>query len=137
VIYHSRSTEGIPGTLDDLGATVHASVEKLLPLRDQFDSIVVTGLSGVIVGVPVALLLDRPVVILRRPDDSAHDGLFVNLARLGQRVCFLDDFVRTGGTRGRVLDMLKREGVELTIEHMYRDNTVQNYNHEGGHHGRR
>lgn len=108
MIYHGDSRRDprvfdMRSDLDDLPATVREAVRHLKPVVSAFDSIVVTGMSGVIVGVPVALRLGKPVVIVRKPEDIHHNfESIVNEHRVGERWLWLDDFVGTGNTRQRV-----------------------------------
>jgi len=93
--------------LADIRATISATVTDLNPVKARFDSIAVTGLSGVCVGIPVGLALDKPVVIVRKPGDIHHAwGDVENLAYLGKRFLFLDDFMQDGDTARRVVRRL-------------------------------
>jgi orotate phosphoribosyltransferase len=99
MIYHGNYE-----SLSDLKRTVDIAVASLTPHLRDFDSIIVQGMSGVIVAIPVGLALDKPVVILRKNSDDHHKETrnVINLKRIGRRVLFLDDFVSLGTTRNRV-----------------------------------
>ena len=89
--------------LDDLGETVAQTVYDLSKHISKFDFIVVTGVSGTIVGAPVAVALEIPLVVVRKPTDDTHDNQdVVNYANAVGRWIFVDDFVATGYTIKRV-----------------------------------
>jgi hypothetical protein len=93
--------------LDDLGETVAETVNTLRNHQSKFDFIVVTGVSGILVGAPVAVALDIPIVVVRKPDDRAHDEQdVVNYAHAEGRWIFLDDFRQSGRTIKRVQERM-------------------------------
>lgn len=129
MIYHvHRAVEGEDrysyNHLDDLAPTVRDAVDALRPHRSEFDSIIVTGLSGVIVGTPVAMRLRKPLVVFRKAGEDAHSSTPVNHKRLGTRALFLDDFISDGGTYRRVEDALVKtdRGATIVAKYLYRDN---------------
>lgn len=100
---------GHHGCLDDIGYTVKDTVAALRPVRRRFELIVVTGMSGVIVGSPVALSLRRQLVVVRKPDDKCHDvSALINGSAVtdGAPYLFLDDFVSSGRSISRVCDAM-------------------------------
>jgi len=102
MIYHGNF-----GKLDDLPETIGIVVKRLEPQKNDFDSIVCMGMSGVIVAIPVALALDKPFVIVRKEGESYHhdeadDRGIVNKKRIGRRTLFLDDFSSAGITYNTV-----------------------------------
>lgn len=65
-----------------------------------FDTIVVTGLSGTLIGLPVAIALDVNLAVARQiPGD--HSSRMVE-GRIGERWVFLDDLICSGDTLTRV-----------------------------------
>lgn len=124
MIYHSTDPDGRTySTLEDLALTVRNATEDLRPHRKEFDSIVVTGVSGLVVGAPVALRLRKPLVILRKASDDSHSGRHENIKNVGDRALFLDDFVSGGATQRRVLDAIDRHGAgaRVVARYVYRD----------------
>jgi|SRR5579863_1232480 len=114
MIYHGRKTNN----LDDLPTVVTKVVTKLRPRQDKFDSIVVRGLSGVLVGTPVALRLKKPLVVVRKGSERTHArsegwGQVVNGERLGKRWLFLDDLTSQGGTLRACKRVLKDRGTHV------------------------
>lgn len=101
MIYHTHhDCEDAWATLDDLHLTVAEATSDLLDVARDFDTIVVTGISGLVVGAPVALALNKPLAILRKQTEDCHEtpGSVVNERRMGTRLLFLDDFVAGGDT---------------------------------------
>ena len=83
----------------------------------NFSSIVVQGVSGIVVGSPVALRLKKPLVVVRKPNDGSHHQeaqacsaygddaaalIIINEHRIGHSPLFLDDFSSSGETKRRV-----------------------------------
>ena len=94
--------------LSDLAETVNQCVFRLGEVADKFDSIVVTGMSGALVGSPVSLALHKPLVVVRKYGDRHHsDEQIINEHHLGQRFLFLDDFIAGGDTHRRVIEILQ------------------------------
>jgi adenine/guanine phosphoribosyltransferase-like PRPP-binding protein len=114
--------------LDDLRDVVNAVIAGLQPHLAGFDSIAVRGVSGIVVGAPVALALGKPLVVVRKPTDNAHSRRHVNVAQAGARYVFLDDFVSTGTTRDAVTagiaDAGGPSGPYATYEYMHNRWTV-------------
>lgn len=67
--------------------------------RHKFDSIVVRGVSGLLIGAPVAVKTGIPLVIVRKANESTHDSnTVINRTDIGTRCVFLDDFSLAGET---------------------------------------
>lgn len=107
MIYSGRSTNFY--NLEDLATIVAATVLNLQPHLRKFDFIVVQGMSGVLVGAPVSLMLGKPLVVVRKPGEPCHHVHSGHQSRiLGaegikgyRRGLFLDDFIAGGNTRDR------------------------------------
>jgi adenine/guanine phosphoribosyltransferase-like PRPP-binding protein len=70
------------------------------PYRDEFDSIIVRGVSGLLVGAPVALSLKKELLVVRKPSEDCHDATrVVNWQNAGHIAVFVDDFHNTGRTQ--------------------------------------
>lgn len=68
----------------------------------DFDTIVVTGVSGLVAGSLVANALDKHLLVVRKEDDtSTHSSRRIE-GFLGARWLFLDDFTDSGSTLRRV-----------------------------------
>jgi adenine/guanine phosphoribosyltransferase-like PRPP-binding protein len=88
--------------LSDLPQIVKNAVADLEPRAAEFDSIAVQGISGAIIGAPVALALDKPLVVVRKDSDMIrpcyHISTVENARNAGRRILFLDDYVGEGKT---------------------------------------
>ena len=116
MIYHNNIH-----TLDGLDTCVRETTKHLRKHRSEFDSIVVTGMSGVVVGVPVSMRLRKPLVIVRKASDNSHHGCgkLINETKLGRRALFLDDFVAGGKTRASVIKALQERHVRVVAQYEY------------------
>lgn len=135
MVYHGADIYENKGSFRDLGVEVKKVVKMLKPHRKNFTSLVVTGVSGMSVGFPAALMLDKPIVVVRKrlhPDDRSHSDTAVEgLDDMGDRPVFLDDFISSGTSLTRVKRAigvplagicLTREGLEWRedgIDHEY------------------
>ena len=93
---------------DDLLATVDRAIMELTPHLGEFDSIAVRGVSGLIVGSPVALHLGKPLVVARKPSEIAHSSGVSNDRHAGKHYVILDDFVSTGATVNEITYTMSR-----------------------------
>lgn len=90
-------------SLSDLRETVIECVRRLEPKKHCFDSMIVRGVSGLAVGAPVALAIERPISVVRKATESSHGwGPVVGPADIGARWIFFDDFSSSGETEEAV-----------------------------------
>lgn len=127
--HHSaRDNTSHNGELTDLLPTAKDAVDDLRPWVDMFDAIVAQGMSGVVVAVPVALNLGKPVGIIRKDSDCAHQGSkIVGECQLKSRVLWVDDFILGGETEKRVRRAVENLGGKLVARYLYSDRTVYKY----------
>lgn len=116
MIYHGKKY-----TLNDLPETIEQAIETITPFQKKFTSIVVIGMSGVIVGVPVSLALNKPLVIIRKDTDESHhgNGRIINEKKMRKRCLFLDDFMDSGHTWVKVKRIIASHGARITCAYMY------------------
>jgi adenine/guanine phosphoribosyltransferase-like PRPP-binding protein len=101
VIYHGETG------LADIALTVRAAVMDIGPYRQRFDFIAVTGMSGVLIGAPVAIALDIPLVVVRKKGDTSHSWRpLINGTDADGKYLFLDDFISVGNTFRRLVNVL-------------------------------
>lgn len=117
MIYHDGGDD-----FNGLDKAVRKAYAELKGRRDEFDSIVVTGVSGQAVGFPLALKLKKPIVVLRKDGEDSHSGPgFVNGRNMGQRVLFLDDFISDRGTFERCKNAVEQKGTaRIVASYLYR-----------------
>ena len=101
--------------LSDLPKTVLQAMDTLEPRLDEFDSIVTEGISGLTIAAPVAVLLNKPLVIVRKSmrDACWHVSEVENARNAGRRCLFFDDHIDLGRTFRHVTVKL-REHAPLT-----------------------
>jgi hypothetical protein len=88
-------------------ATIQRVVRHLRKRIDEFDAIAVCGVSGLLIGTTVADKLDKPLIVVRKPDDkTTHSRLKVEGSLLG-RYLIVDDLVCFGGTVRRMVKAIK------------------------------
>ena len=115
------------GTFSDLAEIVRNACEDIRPHRREFDSIVVRGASGIIVGSPLALRLRKPLVVVRKPHEMdvqvSHAHRAVEGDRdLGRRYLWVDDFVSSGATREAVHQTIVRyadTSAVMALQYLY------------------
>lgn len=111
MIYHGESEDWdqrreLEGTFDDLAITVKHTADDLRSHTREFDTIVCSGLSGMVVAAPVAIRLRKKLCIVRKPGDDSHSFLRVE-GKSGKRWIFLDDFEVSGLTKRNVEDTME------------------------------
>lgn len=86
----------------------------------EFDTIVVTGVSGLVFGVPLAQKMNKHIAIVRKEQDGTHSHKSIEATvkrdELG-RWLFVDDLIDTGKTEKRVKAKIKEhtDGVAVYI----------------------
>ena len=115
--------------LSDLEDTVRKTVSALDPHCGEFDSIVTEGISGLTVAAPVALVLRKPLVIVRKTTTGLcwHASEVEGSKHAGRRALFIDDHVDFGRTLRHVRDQLARHAPSCRIAgiYTYQDNTLE------------
>lgn len=96
-------TAGYMGDPFDIDAHVQAARHHLRNV--DYDTMVGTGLSGALVVPGLARALGKYALIVRKPRDGSH-ACSTAEGKLGDRWVFVDDFISTGATQGRVLDKI-------------------------------
>jgi hypothetical protein len=70
--------------------------------RMTFDTVVVTGVSGMLLGPIIAYKYDKNLLVVRKPDDSSNHSTMSVEGALGDRWLFVDDQTSSGATLSRV-----------------------------------
>lgn len=118
--------------LADLPRVVRQAVNDLAPHADEFDSVVTSGTSGLLVASPVALALGKQLVIVRKEDEYVrciHASDVENARNAGSRALFLDDEVQRGRTLRHVKSQLARNThAEVVARYEYKN---REFNRDG------
>jgi orotate phosphoribosyltransferase-like protein len=64
-------------------------------------------MSGALIGPPVALRLNKSMILVRKDEDDTHSDYKVEGDRNIKRYVILDDFVCSGKTRDRIINGVK------------------------------
>lgn len=112
-----------------------AALAAYLPelMRDTgAEAIAVQGKSGIAMAFAVSMLIDIPIIVVRKPSEGSHgrevEGPNINI----RRYLILDDLVATGSTVRRVVDRLSEysaynlecAGVVVYLPHLNETHTV-------------
>lgn len=71
-----------------------------------FDAIAFTGLSGSVVAGAVALTMDKYLYCVRKSEENRHSEYQVEGPSTGLRYIIIDDFICTGSTVKRIIDLV-------------------------------
>jgi hypothetical protein len=82
----------------NLGKIVNYTIEALQPHKDNFDTIAVRGVSGILVGSAVAIALNKHLIVVRKEGDDSHSGVTCEGHLTARRYVIVDDFVSSGKT---------------------------------------
>jgi adenine/guanine phosphoribosyltransferase-like PRPP-binding protein len=90
--------------------TIANTVKHLRAWSDYFDTIVVSGTSGLLIGPSVADKLDKKIIVVRKDNDNSHIGsnFIIEGDISGKRYIIIDDVICSGNTVER---MIKKVGV--------------------------
>lgn len=73
---------------------------------ESFDTVVVTGLSGVLIGLDASRKWGKELAIVRREHDSPH-GQSIEATKVPKAFVLLDDFICSGDTLGWMLRQMQ------------------------------
>jgi adenine/guanine phosphoribosyltransferase-like PRPP-binding protein len=76
----------------------------------QFDAIAVRGLSGLLIGPTVAMMMDKNIVVVRKDIDDTHSKFRAEGTANGMRYIIVDDFTESGATVCSMLEILSTKG---------------------------
>lgn len=82
----------------------------------KFDTLVVTGVSGTVMGGVVAHALGVDLLVVRKEDDNSTHSWNRMEGSLGSRWAFLDDLVDSGATRRRVVAKVREFAEQREVE---------------------
>jgi adenine/guanine phosphoribosyltransferase-like PRPP-binding protein len=124
--YIAREKQTFDRCLDE---TIRRIETALRPYEGRFDTIVVSGLSGVIPAAIYAHLHGKQIAIVRKLNDTTHGRPFEgsDYFALGSPYVVLDDFVASGRTMRRIFRKLAEHGYqppEAVVLYRERDTLV-------------
>ncbi len=109
-VHHGNSY--IARYFDMQETVIRDSVRVLKKYADDYDLLVCTGTSGLIITPVLAWRLKKPFAVVRKPDQSRNAGsnLIEGTVVNGQRYVWIDDFISSGETRDRVVAAMVQLG---------------------------
>lgn len=90
-----------------LRAAVRRTTKLIRETAIPFEAIAFTGVSGALVGAPVALRLGKYPIVVRKPSDGSHSQYEVEGVTGEFRYAIVDDFIASGSTIRRIIDQVK------------------------------
>jgi adenine/guanine phosphoribosyltransferase-like PRPP-binding protein len=123
MIYGTHPQAASGTAFADLELHVKDCVRTLQESEVRFDCIIVTGVSGLVVGAPLALRLRLPLLVLRKQNEASHgyDGELLGSRILDatSRVLFVDDFISEGETYRLCLEAVEKTGAAIVASCEY------------------
>jgi adenine/guanine phosphoribosyltransferase-like PRPP-binding protein len=88
---------------------------------NSFTHIAVCGISGVSIGAPIAIALNKNLIVVRKADDLSHSHSRVEGVPIDSHFnyVFLDDFISSGRTLARVHRLIDTENSYARIVNVY------------------
>lgn len=90
-----------------LKESVAECIRVLKPYVNDFDTIAFTGMSGALIGPPLALALGKDLIMVRKPSSSSHSSYLVEGDYAARSYIIADDFMASGATERRVYRAIK------------------------------
>lgn len=75
--------------------------------RHKFDAIAFMGISGTLIGPPVAMKLGKPFLLVRKPGHDSHSQWDVEGDYAAKSYIILDEFSETGQTKDLIQQQIK------------------------------
>lgn len=116
--------------------TIERMRDLMIPHEDKFDAIAVTGVSGALVGMPIAMALGKRLVVVRkkRGEEARHsyhdvEGLFARdsseedftMVYDQWRIAIVDDLIDAGDTIDRMWTQLTNCNQKVVSVFLYND----------------
>lgn len=105
--------------------TITKAVKKIRLSGVKFDSFAARGVSGLVFGAKLAHVMRKNLVVVRKPNESAHSDVMVEGLK-PSRYVFVDDFVNTGATKCAVVEGIKARhpSAQLVGVYLYLDSAL-------------
>ena len=86
---------------------IEEALQTLVEHEDEFDAIVCTGVSGMLIGPTLAYLMDKRLAVVRKPEDRSGKGNHATVdiesaLNKKDRWLFVDDLIASGKTVQRI-----------------------------------
>lgn len=74
----------------------------------RFDTIAVRGHSGMLMGPPLIMEMNKKLMIIRKPQDSSHSSSKVEGWGCKQKILIVDDFISSGSTMHSIYEDINK-----------------------------
>lgn len=93
----------------------------------KFDAVAFTGLSGSVIAGAVASEMDKYLYCVRKSEENRHSGYQVEGPMTGLRYIVIDDFISTGATIKRVIELVAAHTYDKAVcagVYLWKDNVL-------------
>lgn len=105
----------VPSYPDVYTTVLAAYVELVDGIGDgKFDTIAGVATAGVTISSPLAIMLKKPMMYVRKHEEARGLRLVEGTSKRGSRVLLIDDLVSTGASMTSAIDALRKEGYVVT-----------------------
>jgi adenine/guanine phosphoribosyltransferase-like PRPP-binding protein len=91
-----------PETLREILKTAKTALS-----NQDYDAIAFRGVSGALLASPLSIMVNKPLIVVRKPGESAHSKASCEGCVTAKRYIIVDDFVATGGTCRAIIKAIK------------------------------
>ena len=92
--------------LKELSNKIKLAVKALK--RFEYDALAFRGMSGALIAAAVALRVKKPLIMVRKPNDTSHSSKRVEGYTGAKTYIIIDDFVCTGKTANAIMRDIKK-----------------------------
>lgn len=92
--------------------TVKACVSTLHKFKVQFEAVAFRGMSGAIVAPMVAVKMNKPLILIRKPGDGSHSSYRVEGYTIPCKYIIVDDFISSGRTIEAIHQAINEKSLE-------------------------
>jgi orotate phosphoribosyltransferase len=103
----------LPLTPQRIKESVTAAVKLFRGVKTRYTFIVCSGYSGVLIAPHVVLAVNKELIIVRKSAQNTHGMLVEQHNIRGKDYIILDDFIQTGDTVRRIIEILQKEKPHL------------------------
>ena len=87
---------------------IKMAVKVVKKKRLNFDSIAFRGMSGAMLGTPLALRLNKQIIMVRKSTRSTHSSFMIEGFKQSKQYLIVDDFVSNGNTVRAIMEKVRR-----------------------------
>ena len=92
------------------GQGIRLTVDRCKDLLDEkevdFNAIAVRGVSGILIGAPLASATKTDLIVIRKDDERCHSDSKAEGWGFNQKILIVDDFIETGDTVDQIYETI-------------------------------